>query len=443
VYQNAAQVVVQIIREEDASVEAKPSSRNLELAFGRGLLEAEELRKIALKTASKWSAEKGHEAVRHFLGIAVKCAEREGNAEVVRELRIRVAEQYVEEAATFDLAIPMESLKVLDRYERAVEAYRVVGGTQEEVERVRSLMREVQPIAVQALRRTARKVELPDITGLVTDVVQGPSILDDLARLAGVAVPVSVDALRRRTVTRRSELPFATLLGRHVFDEMGRSVGRAPAQQTGQDDNPAGMRASMLLDVSWHRVAVAHVVYRVIDEVRQRYPIVLSDLLPIVVNNPMVPEDREMLFLRAFQAGLLGDFVVALHLLVPQVENSIRHLLKLRGTSDTRMDADGTERVLYLTELLFREDVQDMLGVDLAFDLQALLVDHMGANMRGRGSHGLLPYEATVGPDSIYLWWTMLRLCFIPKALLAANSSAIEPTEGSADDEASEREPPH
>jgi hypothetical protein len=56
---------------------------------------------------------------------------------------------------------------------------------------------------------------------------------------------------------------------------------------------------------------------------RQHQPS-LKDLEYLVRHNPFIPPGHEGVFLQGLYYGLAGDFMIASHLLAPQIENSIR-----------------------------------------------------------------------------------------------------------------------
>ena len=66
-------------------------------------------------------------------------------------------------------------------------------------------------------------------------------------------------------------------------------------------------------------------------QIAEEHDVQFDDMLGIVVNSPFVPTDRAKLVSQGLLSGWAGDFVVATHLLVPQVENSLRHALRVRG----------------------------------------------------------------------------------------------------------------
>ncbi len=63
---------------------------------------------------------------------------------------------------------------------------------------------------------------------------------------------------------------------------------------------------------------------------------------------------------------------------------------------------------------LFEEhqaELADILGENLVFDLEGLLVQRFGSNLRNEVSHGLLNIDRFGPGPASYLWWLALKLC--------------------------------
>ena len=140
------------------------------------------------------------------------------------------------------------------------------------------------------------------------------------------------------------------------------------------------------------------------------------DLFFLVQDNPFVPFGREGLFLRGLHAGLHGDIVLALHLLLPQVENSIREIFTAHGVITSKLESDATQDERDLGWMLTRPEMAKIFGEGMAFDLRGLLVERFGLNLRNDIAHGLLAESQMITPGAIYAWWLILRLCCIPIA---------------------------
>ena len=110
----------------------------------------------------------------------------------------------------------------------------------------------------------------------------------------------------------------------------------------------------------------------------------------------------------------MGEYLTATHLLIPQVENSIRYLLEQRGVTVSRLDDQGIQDERPLNDLLYCTEVVEIFGEGVAFDLQGLLVERYGSNLRNRVAHGLISSDEFYSVEVPYFWWITLRLCCLP-----------------------------
>lgn len=164
----------------------------------------------------------------------------------------------------------------------------------------------------------------------------------------------------------------------------------------------------------------------------------IDDFLGIVFNSPFVPPGREYIYAQGLHAGLTGDFLVAANLLIPQIENSIRYLLIKQDVITSGLDAQGIQDERSLNTTLYLPETINILTEDITFDLQGLLVERSGSNLRNRMAHGLIDQNGFFQPEVVYLWWLTLRLCCLPIVAQnhdsqAASSATSEGSEGDAE----------
>ena len=58
--------------------------------------------------------------------------------------------------------------------------------------------------------------------------------------------------------------------------------------------------------------------------------------------------------------------------------------------------------------------INSIFDEDTLFDLQGLLIERSGSNLRNRMAHGLINDGEFNSPIMSYLWWVTLRLCCLP-----------------------------
>ncbi|WP_205700272.1 DUF4209 domain-containing protein [Crenobacter intestini] len=159
-----------------------------------------------------------------------------------------------------------------------------------------------------------------------------------------------------------------------------------------------------------------------------------ADFYSLVKRSPVVPPDRVRLVAKALFQGFDGDFVSALHLLIPQIENLVRYHLKQHGEKTSNIDINGIENENGLSTLLDNSKVEDIFGKDLAFELKAIFCDPFGPNLRNELAHGLIGFEESQNIYSIYAWWFAFRLVF--NTFWNASRANQQANEGSSEDNA-------
>ncbi|MGC1246144.1 MAG: DUF4209 domain-containing protein, partial [Spirulinaceae cyanobacterium] len=140
----------------------------------------------------------------------------------------------------------------------------------------------------------------------------------------------------------------------------------------------------------------------------------IEDFEFIVMNNPFIPPGREMIYAKGLLEGLRGDFLVSTHLLIPQIEHSIRYLMEQQGFIVSGLDDRGIQDEHNINALIRRPELVEILGEDIVFDLKGLLVHRFGNNLRNGMAHGLVDYNNFFSYENSYLWWLTLRLCCLP-----------------------------
>ncbi|MDV3713800.1 hypothetical protein CMU40_14570 [Elizabethkingia anophelis] len=128
--------------------------------------------------------------------------------------------------------------------------------------------------------------------------------------------------------------------------------------------------------------------------------------------SPFIPDDRQYLFIEGIYSGFQNNFILASHLLIPQIENSLKHIVELNSRNTTRL-SDDIQNDNTLGSILGTDENGKMLdGIcdrGLLLELNSFLVDGAGINYRNKVCHGLIsPFEMNY--YGIYLWWITLKI---------------------------------
>ena len=245
--------------------------------------------------------------------------------------------------------------------------------------------------------------------------VRGQKFEDSLVRLVHITNPTDVAALRKQAELQSETFSWDQFFDTNALDHSGKVADKLPASAFGTADQvEAALQKKMVqtarnirwqMEVIW-KIEPARVIISREHAIRQR------DLLYLVASNPFVPPGHEEIYVRGLQAGFYGDWLVAMHLLIPQVEASVRHVFQQIPFVTSTLEADGTQKERDLNQLLWMPELEGIFGADISFDLRSILIERFGHNMRNESAHGLMPTGAFYQPASVYLWWLVLRLCW-------------------------------
>lgn len=340
---------------------------------------------------------------------------RRGDKKSRHRALVRAAETFVKEAEAAVYQPNQGYIAACSHLQSAIVAYRRLGGEKVRVEKLHAQLIHFQKESIKEIRPTVTKLDLSDIASSSIERVSGKLLIDALMELA-VMVPNShPDKLKKGAKEQAEKFPLQHLFDGVIVNEKGKVVGKRATMLSDGPEAAEALRQSMneLLDYDrfiYTQGVIEPARYQILLE----HNIQLTDLLPFLSNNPFVPRGHELIFAKGLLAGLEGDYCVSLHLLIPQIENSIRHILARAGVLTSGIDDNGIQDERSLNVTLYMEELEKMFGRALAFDLQSLLVERSGANLRNRMAHGLMSHGSFYSIHAPYLWCLVIRLCFAP-----------------------------
>jgi len=376
-------------------------------------------------------AESAHDwcRARAYWEIKAKWHLIEQDGEKERAASILAAETYVKEAED---ALKQNILPYTTPYttasghlQRAVEAFRRVRGKKEETAAIKERAEEVHKVLIRYQEESLKEsvtvyldeVDISDEVEQAKASVRGKEFPDALFTLALLVAPTKVSRLRQKVQQMAPDYVASHLFPVEMINQMGKVVAQKPGSvlSNGPNEAEAATRFEM------YRIAVQDQSFRARayieaarDQINLEHSVRVKDLLPIVSHSPFIPPEREYLFAKGLYAGLTGDFITSTHILIPQIENSVRYLLWKRGVITSGLDDRGIQNEHNLNATLYRPEITSIFDEDTLFDLKGLLVEHSGSNLRNRMAHGLINDNGFFSPLMSYLWWLTLRLCCLP-----------------------------
>ncbi len=366
-----------------------------------------------------------------YYDVASRCA-RESLKDVAKEeLAIRKHAQCVlAEAARFENGDPTGALIAASRYEDAIHIYRRRARSFDgEIKALQLHLLELQKRAEGVMARIEVEMPVPQEVRDFVEATRGLPIAEALHRIALQAAPGDPLRMRESIRERHKDYVLLSLFRTRLVKEEGKTdamMDPLPLGQSGPEAE-AAYEARITQEVFRDRTMSRETAALLLIEPMRRIiteenDVQAIDFSALFENNAFVPEDRRQTFYKGFIFGLMGDYAVATSLLVPQIENSIRHLMRADGLSTSKFDKDGIQDEVNIVQLLtngeYRPDVDRLLGERFSLELEGLLVSRYGSNLRNRLAHGLLNDAALAGSQACYAWALalLLLLRFLPSA---------------------------
>jgi hypothetical protein len=406
------------------------SAKLMQSLLDARLGDAATLAVLAEEAAAKTVADKDWHREREYLLLGAQWSRRAGKADDERRLQRAAAESYVKLADDAG----SRSLEAT-HLEHAIQALRTLGGTQARVEELHRRLLEAGKEAPAEFAEHSRTVNIAESAQRAKAHVAGKRLQDAILMLAVMWRPDPVARLREVVLSNARETPFFSLVPRVMVNAQGKVVAKRGSLMT----ENAEERERVLRDMMFERGAQQREVLAVTTlsparaQIVEEHYLCPRELMALTTASPFVPPGREEVFAVGLSAGFNGDFAGALHLLMPQFENAVRMILAQNGAITSKVDDEGVQDERSLNELLYGDVARKVFGEDLLFEMQGLLIERFGGNLRNQMAHGLLDVGHMIGSQSIYFWWLTLHLVVRPllpePAEDVAGSTPAEPTD--------------
>ncbi len=152
-------------------------------------------------------------------------------------------------------------------------------------------------------------------------------------------------------------------------------------------------------------------VYRYLSMAREKFSFKDNELDFLFENNIIIQPDRIESFKQGIIKGFERNFVVALHLLMPQIEHALRCLAEDCGAVVYKTNSQGVEECLSLESILNCPEICESIDETLLFNLRLFYTSPCGYGMRNEVSHGLLSDNELNSRVGLMVWWFTLKLC--------------------------------
>jgi hypothetical protein len=377
------------------------------------LMPAEEIAGIAAKLAKSALPSDYNLAVKACWQLAADAYKRAGDEDASREASIKAVEQTLAMADT----VGPSSAKA-HWVKQALREFRGLRSAKDRVDEMRRRLRELQDMALDELSGFSTPLDgIEEVRSQTYEQFKALSLLDALRSMVGFSKPDSVTKLKKVVLQQARDFPLSNLFASSYSDSEGREVARGPSidfdgEPTEDWYKEHGIRYMSIV----RRFRVHGNLEPARQAVLERFSLNEQHFVPIVQLSSFVPIGHHHIFSLGFARLWQGDYATAGHLLLPQIENSLRHVLQMAGRDSAKIEEDGLEGDRPLNILLSRcrSDLEAILGVDMVWELDSLLNFRPGPALRHELAHGKMSWPAFFSDEAITACWLVYLLTLIP-----------------------------
>lgn len=356
-----------------------------------------------------------------YYQLAAECHRLAGDAEMEVTALRNAAESLVNEAELAYAQPARGAVTAASILSDAVEAMRQVAGGRERAAELHAQLLKLQKESLTSLQSIATSMDATELIQRAKHAVKDKPVNEAVCALCKMASPPSILKLKREVHEEARFAVLGSLFQSDVVNSRGRVVAKAPCLEDKADD-PAkqeGLRWRMFRHAHrWRNLTVQAIINPARMEILLEHGPDRLDLEGLIQYSPWIPPGHSESILRALVSGFQCDLLVTGHLIPPQLEAVVRHVVESLGGSTSMLEPGGVQPERPLSALLETPEALQAFGADGVFELQDLLVDPLGTNLRNEVAHGLLHDNDFFRADVIYAWWLLLRYCVLTSKLI-------------------------
>ncbi|HEV2738677.1 MAG TPA: DUF4209 domain-containing protein [Candidatus Elarobacter sp.] len=294
-----------------------------------------------------------------------------------------------------------------------LRALRQAGAPRERLNVVAQLLDEAQELSVNEMARIGTPFSTDETEKHIRDLVRNRDPIVGLWILA--SQPLLAVRAKTRTLAEEGmkHAPLTFGLRHTKLTADGLRDGEVPGSFGSDDNYESALEGAMRMYAAHGRVIST---YGVIEPGRTQllleHEYTLEAIYLALRSRTFIPYGHEILWAKGIHAGLVGEFDVALHLLVPQLEHALREVLRREREIIYGTSSSGVQSLIGLEKVLLHQKTIAIFGEDVVFTIGAALAQRLGANMRNMVAHGMITDGQSAGGDAIYVWWLCLHMLF-------------------------------
>lgn len=251
-----------------------------------------------------------------------------------------------------------------------------------EANRILNKIRELYKKVKSELKKIETSVKIPedeinDYINLLTD----GELKTVLAKIAINYIPKKDEVLKQLQYISK-DAPISFLISHRVMDGDERVIATIGPLEDDIDGH-------IILQISQNMKVSSIFLRETLNTLIDKFNLGTEEIVNYFYESPIFDVRRKEFFIKGINAFFNEDFLVSLHILIPQIEALIRNLAERIGIPIFKPSRFGGFYYRTLDELLREEAITEVLSEDVCFYLRVLLTDPRGWNLRNDICHGI------------------------------------------------------
>jgi hypothetical protein len=217
------------------------------------------------------------------------------------------------------------------------------------------------------------KAFAPFLTGTTEEII---------LRLICAFIPNRVKAEEQMKKSAKDN-SFWNMIPNTYIDHTGRSVVKVGSIE----DVP---EARLITEISNRMTFKSEFLNMAMHKLHEEGKLSVEEVFQYVTASPTIDADRHGIIRLGLEAYFKRDFITAIHLLIPQIENAVRDVLARAGGNIYKPNRDGGYNSKLLEDLLREPIVKTALTEEIVEYFRILFTDSKGWNLRNNLCHGML-----------------------------------------------------
>lgn len=333
------------------------------------------------------------------------------------------AEAFIKEATARAAMEPPNNIAASSFYEKAIQIFRTIPrkergrlGIDRKITRASRSLREVGELSLGEMEiLDFNEVSVSGMMEIANRSVSGKPKIDALKVFANLSRGISVSEMEDSVIEQFKRYPLRSLFSGTYLSRDGRVIAKTKGTTFGEtlDRNHPNVQASVIQNHGFYVALMVHgSILPALGILHLEHKISEIDFIEVARRSSIIPPGREIFIAKGLFAGYEYDYITALHLLLPQIENLVRYHLKNAGAKTSTLDNYGIESENGLSTLVDLHEMKSVFGDDRTFEIKALFCESFGPNLRNEIAHGLVDHNDCNSIYGIYAWWFALKLTF-------------------------------